>query len=173
MGATEKKEDLVRSYRGRRDAQCRQHVIAEDIRMSSLETLLRQDLEKHVQLNRERIGTCGVLREELRTDCENRGHARTSHTQEETIPWTLARSRTERIAGTARVRSSVGTVESASTTRRTVGSAGTMEHERWDRVFSATRVGIPRQLRPGQPRMELESPIAPALEVDLGVAPGL
>ena len=71
----------------------------------------------------------------------------------------------------ARTRSNVGTVESASTTQRTVGAEGTMEHERRDRVFSAICVGIPWQLVPGQRRPG--RPIVPALEVDLGVAPGL
>ena len=55
MGATEKIKDLVRSYFGRRDAQGRQHVIAEDIRTSLLEALLLEDLENHVQLNRARL----------------------------------------------------------------------------------------------------------------------
>ena len=36
-----------------------------------------------------------------------------------------------------------------------------MEHERWDRVFSATCVGVPWQLRPDQ---------VPEAEADQGVA---
>ena len=50
--AIEKMEDLVRRYRSRRDAQGNAHALAEDIRMSSFEALLPDDLEKHVQLNR-------------------------------------------------------------------------------------------------------------------------
>ena len=50
------------------------HNLAEDIRMSSLEALL-PNLEKHVQLNRARLTSYGVLREEIETYCECRGHA--------------------------------------------------------------------------------------------------
>ena len=50
MGATDRMEDLVRRHCGRRDAQGNVHSLAEDIRMSSLEALLPDDLEKHVQL---------------------------------------------------------------------------------------------------------------------------
>ena len=67
--AIERLEDLVRRYCGRRDAQENVHTLAEDIRMSSLEALLPDDLEKHVQLNRARL-SYGVLREEIKTYCE-------------------------------------------------------------------------------------------------------
>ena len=43
--------------------------------MSSLDALLPDDLEKHVQLNRARLSSYGVLREEIKTYCECRGHA--------------------------------------------------------------------------------------------------
>ena len=55
MGAIEKMEDLVRRCSGRRDAQGNAHSLAEDIRMSSLEALFPDDIEKHVQLNRARF----------------------------------------------------------------------------------------------------------------------
>ena len=42
--------------------------------MSSLEALLPDDLEKHVQLNRARLTSYGLLREEIKTYCECRGH---------------------------------------------------------------------------------------------------
>ena len=74
MGAIEKMEDLVRRCCSRRDAQGNAHNLAEDIRMSSLEALLPDDLEKHVQLNRARLTSYGVLREEIKTYCECRGH---------------------------------------------------------------------------------------------------
>ena len=45
------------------------------IRMSSFEALLPDDLEKHVQLKRARLTSYGVLREEIKTCCECRGHA--------------------------------------------------------------------------------------------------
>ena len=52
----------MRRHCGRRDAQGNAHSLAEDIRMSSLEALLSDDLDKHVQLNRARLNSCGVLR---------------------------------------------------------------------------------------------------------------
>ena len=70
VGAIEKMEDLVRRYRSRRDAQGNAHTLAEDIRMSSVEALLPDDLEKHVQLNRARFTSYGVLREEIKTYCD-------------------------------------------------------------------------------------------------------
>ena len=51
------------------------HTLAEDIRLSSLESLLPDDLEKRVQLTRARLTSYGVLREEIKTYCECRGHA--------------------------------------------------------------------------------------------------
>ena len=63
MGAIERMEDLVRRYCGRRDARGNVHSLAEDIRMSYLEALKPDDLEKHVQLNRARLNSYGVLRE--------------------------------------------------------------------------------------------------------------
>ena len=68
-------EDLVRRYCSRRDAQGNAHTLAEDIRMISLEALLPDDLEKHVQLNRARLTSYGVLREEVKTYCECGDHA--------------------------------------------------------------------------------------------------
>ena len=75
MGAIEKTEDHVRRHCTRRDAQVNAHNLAEDIRMSALEALLPDDLEKHVQLNRARLTSYGVLREEIKTYCGCRGHA--------------------------------------------------------------------------------------------------
>ena len=75
MCAIERMEDLVRRFYGRRDAQGNAHTLAEDFRMSSLEALLPDDFEKHVQLNRARLTSYGVLREEIKTYCECRGHA--------------------------------------------------------------------------------------------------
>ena len=62
MCAIERMEDLA-------------HTLAEDIRMSSFEALLPDDLEKHAQLNRAKLTSYGVLREEIKTYCEFRGHA--------------------------------------------------------------------------------------------------
>ena len=80
MCAIEKMGDLVR--RCQRDAQGNAHNLAEDIRMSSLEALLPDDLEKHVQLNRARVTSCGVLREEIKTYCECRGRANARNTKQ-------------------------------------------------------------------------------------------
>ena len=44
-----------------------------------------------------------------------------------------------------------------------------LEHERWDRVFSATCVGVPWQLSPDQ--RNLVRPVVPEEEADHGVAP--
>ena len=75
MCAIERMEDLVRRFCGRRDAQGNAHTLADDFRRSSLEALLPDDLEKHVQLNRARLTSHGVLREEIKTYSEGRGHA--------------------------------------------------------------------------------------------------
>ena len=58
MGAIEKMEDLVRRYSSRRDAQGNAHNLTEDIQHEFLLSFL-----------------AGVLREEIRTYCECRGHA--------------------------------------------------------------------------------------------------
>ena len=58
----------------RRPGKCT-HTLAEYIRMSSLEGLLPDDLEKHVQMNRARLNSCNLLREEIKTYREYRGHA--------------------------------------------------------------------------------------------------
>ena len=62
MGAFERMEDLVRRFCSRRDAQGNAHTLADDIRMSSLEAMLPEDLVKHVQLNRARFTSYVVLR---------------------------------------------------------------------------------------------------------------
>ena len=80
--AIEKMEDLVRRYSSRRDAQGNAHNLAEDVRMSPLEALLPDDLAKHVQLNRARLTSYGVLREEIKTYCECRGHATARNTKQ-------------------------------------------------------------------------------------------
>ena len=96
MCAIEKMEDLVRRYSSRRDAQGNAHNLAEDIRMSPLEALLLDDLEKHVQLNRSRLTSYGVLREEIKTtvtvgatQMHETRNRKVHHTQEETTRWTL------------------------------------------------------------------------------------
>ena len=65
--------------------------------MSSLEALLPDDLEKHVQLNRARLNSYGVLRERSKhtvsveaTQHETQNR-KVRHTQEETTQWTSVR----------------------------------------------------------------------------------
>ena len=65
----------MRRYCSRRDAQGNAHTLAEDIRMSSLEALLPDDLEKHAPMNRARLNSYDLLRDEIKTYCEYRGHA--------------------------------------------------------------------------------------------------
>ena len=86
MCAIEKMEDLVRRYSSRRDAQGHAHNLAEDVRKSSLEALLPDDFEKHVQLNRARLTSYGVLREEIKTYCECRGHANARNAKQKGSP---------------------------------------------------------------------------------------
>ena len=80
--ATEKMEDFGRRYSSRRDAEGNAHSLAEDIRTSSLEALLPDDPEKHVQLNCARLTSYGVLREEIKTYCECGGHANARNTKQ-------------------------------------------------------------------------------------------
>ena len=152
MCAIVKIEDLVRRCSSRRGAQGNAHNLAEDIRMSSLEALLPDDLEKHVQLNRAKMTSYGVLREEIKTYCGCRGHANarnvrqkdSSHPQKETTRWTLvylakarankaqastarakAKGRKDRTRTRTRIRLNVGIVESVDITRKTVGARRT------------------------------------------------
>ena len=111
MGAIERTEDLVRRCCGGRDAQGHPHNLADDIRMSSLEALLQDDLEKHAQLNRARLTSYVVLREEIKTCCECGGHAHARNkkderpvtSRKEMTQWTLVRSANVR-ASTARAK---------------------------------------------------------------------
>ena len=51
MGAVERMEDLVGHHCGGRDAQGNPRSLADDIRANSLEALLLEDLESHVQFS--------------------------------------------------------------------------------------------------------------------------
>ena len=53
--------------------------------------------------------------------------------------------------------------------KRRTTIARMLEHERWDRVLSATCIGVPWQLRPDQ--RNLARPVVPEAEADQGVAP--
>jgi hypothetical protein len=69
----EKLEEKIRRYCERRDASGGKMTLNEDIRMASLEALLPDDLEKHVQLNRGRLTTYETLRGEVVMYAEARG----------------------------------------------------------------------------------------------------
>ena len=60
---------LLREFLSPPRAKLLAHTLAEDIRMNSLEALLPDDLEKHVQLNRARLTSYGVFGEEIKTYC--------------------------------------------------------------------------------------------------------
>ena len=65
----------MRRYTQRRDTRNGQrHTLAEDIRMAALETLLREELERHCQLQRSRLDTYQKLREEVVLSAEARGY---------------------------------------------------------------------------------------------------
>ena len=57
------------------------HTLADHIRRSLPEALVPEDLENHVQLNRARLTSYVVLREEINTYCECRGHAHARSTK--------------------------------------------------------------------------------------------
>ena len=72
FAAVEKLEEQFRRYTSRRDSVGKLHELAEDIRMSSLESVLPEDLERHVQLNRARLSTYDDLRTEIIMYAETR-----------------------------------------------------------------------------------------------------
>ena len=141
MDAIERMEDLVIRYCGRRDAPVNAHTLAEDIRRSKLEALLLDDLEKHVQLNRAKLTSYAVLREEHNTYCECTGHTHARKSKPkgpphpgEDDPMTsvhslkaraikdIKDSKTRTGTGTrTRNHLNVGIVERAATTRRILG----------------------------------------------------
>ena len=62
----------MRRYESRRSASGDRFVLAEDIRMASFEALLPEELERHVQLNRARIGSYVEVRAEVVMFAETR-----------------------------------------------------------------------------------------------------
>ena len=55
--------------------------------------------------------------------------------------------------------------------KRRTRIARVLEHDRWDRVFSVTYIGVPWQLRPEQ--RNLARLVVPVPEADQGVAPAI
>ena len=86
MSAIERMKDLARRNCGRRDAQGNPPALADDSRMSSLEVLLPEDLEEHVQFNRTRLSSYVLLSEEPNTHCECRGRARNTKPKDPSHP---------------------------------------------------------------------------------------
>ena len=105
-------------------------------RMCSLEALLPEDPEKHLQLHRSRLTSSVVLRGETTTYCECRGHAharKARHVQEEMTQGTLVRSDKARArASTARAKAQ-GSKDSKNSKTRTRTSANTKDpNECWN-----------------------------------------
>lgn len=69
----ERFEEKVRRYMERRDVNGARLVLSEDIRMAALESMLPDDLERHVQLNRSRLPDYNSLRNEVMLYAEARG----------------------------------------------------------------------------------------------------
>lgn len=69
----EKLEEKFRRYCERRDTKGGKLTLNEDIRMASLEALLPDDLEKHIQMNRGRLQSYDALRTEVVLYAEARG----------------------------------------------------------------------------------------------------
>ena len=72
LDSVERLEDLMRRYECRRSASGERFKLSEDIRMASLEALLPEELERHVQLNRARLGSYTDLRAEVVMFAETR-----------------------------------------------------------------------------------------------------
>ena len=70
--ALERWEELVVRYERRRDDSGRRSQVPEDIKMAALESLVPEDLEKHLFLNQSRLGTYELLRREITSYLEAR-----------------------------------------------------------------------------------------------------
>ena len=65
MGSIERLEDLIRRYIVRRKTEGDAAVLDEDIKMASLESLLPEEMEQHVQFNRAKLSNYSLLRAEI------------------------------------------------------------------------------------------------------------
>ena len=63
--AIEQLEDLVRRYEARRSASGTGELLSDDIKSASLELLVPNDLEKHLILNKNRLTTYELMRQEI------------------------------------------------------------------------------------------------------------
>ena len=63
--ALEKWEEMVVRYERRRDDQGRRELVPEAIKMAALESLVPEDMEKHLLMNQSRLGSYELLRREV------------------------------------------------------------------------------------------------------------
>ena len=63
--AIEQLEDLVRRYEARRSASGTRELLSDDIKSASLELLVPNDLEKHLILNKNRLTTYELMKQEI------------------------------------------------------------------------------------------------------------
>ena len=61
----EKWEDMVKRYESRKNDKGEREKLGEDIKMSTLESLVPEDLEKHLLMNQSRLKTYELMREEI------------------------------------------------------------------------------------------------------------
>lgn len=132
QGAVERLEELLRRCCTRKGSAGLRRTIPEDSRQSSLEALLPEELEKHVQMNHARLGTYKAVREGIVACAE----ARISLHQD-TEDWRrqVIRARRSHGGGHARVRarpskpSCAGTAVSQGTWPRTASPKALVEQE--------------------------------------------
>eukprot|EP00435_Cladocopium_sp_Y103_P007713 s12_g2.t1 len=63
--AIEQLEDLVRRYEARRSASGVRELLSDDIKSASLELLVPTDLEKHLTLNKNRLTSYGLMKQDI------------------------------------------------------------------------------------------------------------
>ena len=72
LGALERWEEMLVKYERSKDAAGGNRVLAEDIKMAALETMVPNELEQHLQLNATRFTTYSEMRAEVLAFCEAR-----------------------------------------------------------------------------------------------------
>ena len=63
--AIEQLEELIRRYESRRSAAGTSETLSDDIKSASLEMLVPPDLEKHLLLNKSRLTTYALIKQEI------------------------------------------------------------------------------------------------------------
>ena len=64
-GCIEQLEDLVRRYEARRSTSGTRELLSDDIKSASLDLLVPNDLEKHLILNKNRLTTYELMKQEI------------------------------------------------------------------------------------------------------------